>query len=86
MEFSELYKKAFSVSNESLKTKDCEIGSVGCALESETGKVYLYQYDQQYILLVYVDWYRGFGLHQLPLIHPSTSTSKSFDSHPPYLS
>ena len=39
MEFSELYKKAFSVSNESLKTKDCEIGSVGCALESETGKV-----------------------------------------------
>ena len=41
MEFNELYKKAFSVSNESLKTKDCEIGSVGCALESETGKVYL---------------------------------------------
>lgn len=41
MTFEELYKLAFSVSNETLKTKDCEIGSVGCALESETGNVYL---------------------------------------------
>ena len=41
MTFDELYKLAFSVSNETLKTKDCEIGSVGCALESETGNVYL---------------------------------------------
>ena len=41
MEFKELYDKAYSVSFESFKTKDCEIGSVGCAILTETGNVYL---------------------------------------------
>ena len=41
MDFKELYEKAYSVAFESFKTKDCEIGSVGCAILTDTGNVYL---------------------------------------------
>ena len=41
MDFKELYDKAFAVSFESYETKDCEIGSVGCAILTDTGHVYV---------------------------------------------
>lgn len=41
MEFSELYEKGFLVSNEQSISKDAEIGSVGAAILSESGHVYV---------------------------------------------
>ena len=41
MNFKELYDKAFSVSKETYITKDVEIGSVGCAIYTESGHIYL---------------------------------------------
>lgn len=36
----ELYDIAYAHSQETYVTKSCEVGSVGCALETETGHVY----------------------------------------------
>ncbi len=41
MSFEELYELAFSVSKEVHISKDAEIGSVGAAIESESGHVYI---------------------------------------------
>lgn len=41
MDFKELYDEAYKISHETIKNKDCEIGSVGCAILTETNHVYL---------------------------------------------